>query len=140
MAIKRQYLGVENVALTAPQRQTLIDALKALGPSSDPSPARLNHWRVRLDGDAVIFESAFDDSLLTVAQFKTRLAAIFGVAVGSITSATTNPASGTLLTFSYQAVARVRVLLFGGSTATYAESQAAAQAYLATNAALWESP
>lgn len=139
MSMKRLYFGLENVALTGPQKQTLVDGLKLLGPSDDDMPSHINHWRARLDSDALIFEALFDDSLLSVAAFKTRLASIFGVAVGSITSSTSNPAAGTSTTFSYQATPRFRVLLFGGASATYAESQAAARQYLADNAATWES-
>lgn len=126
MARKRFYLGCENIALTAPQRDTLTDALKLLGPLSDPSPAKRPHWRVRLDSDAVIMEAEMDDANLTAAALRQQLATIFGVSLAQVTSTTSNPAAGTVLMMSYQAVARVRFVLFGGSSAAYAESKAAA--------------
>lgn len=137
MSLRRFYFAMENLALTAPQQQTLVDALKQLGPDS-PSPAKRNHWRVRLDGAAVIFEAEFDDSNFTAAALRQRLATIFGVPVAEVTSVTSTPASGTLLTLSYQATPRLRCLIFGGANASYAESQQAARAYLAANSATWE--
>lgn len=138
MTMKRFYVGVENLALTAPQRDTLVDALKQLGANSDPSPARRNHWRVRLDNDAVLFEAEFDDANFTITALRTRLAAIFAVPLAQVTNTTTTPAVGTVLTMTYQSVARMRFVLFGGASATYDQSQAAAREYLAANAAAWE--
>lgn len=123
--------------MTGPQKQTLLAALQQLGPQNDSRPAHRNHWRIRLDNDAAIFEAMFDDSLLTAAQFRQRLASIYGVAVAQVTSSTSNPAVGTVLTLSYQSVHRLRVVLFGGVNATYQESGDAARAYLAANAAAW---
>lgn len=137
MAERRFYFAVENLTLTAPQQQTLVDALKQLGPDH-PNPAYRNHWRVRLDNAAVIFEAQFEDDNFTAAALRQRLATIFGVPVAQVTSTTSNPAVGTLLTLSYQATPRLRCLIFGGASATYDDSKAAAQAYLATNAAAWE--
>lgn len=69
------YFGIENLNLNPTQRATLIQALRALGPSSDPLPDRLNHSHTRLDGQAAIFEALFDESVLTVQAWKNRLAA-----------------------------------------------------------------
>lgn len=135
------YIGLESIALTAPQLATLVAALRALGPASDPSPARLNHSRVRLDGEAVIFECAFADTDLTVATLRGYLANVFGVAVAQITANTTQQTFATLpspiVTLTYQAAQRMRVALFGGTTATHAESAIEARAYLSANAAAW---
>lgn len=60
------YFGIENIALTAPQKATLVAALRSLGPSDDPQPAELMHSRTRLDNDAVIFRARFQDGALTV--------------------------------------------------------------------------
>lgn len=137
MTVRRMYFGVENIALTASQRDTLADGIKQLGANSDPNPAHRNHWRVRNDQEAVIFEGALDDANFTVAALRQRLATLFGVPLAQVTNTTSNPAAGTLLTMSYQATPRVRFLVFGGAAATYPESRAAAQAYLAANAASW---
>lgn len=139
-----QYIGLENIALTAPQKATLITALAALGPAADSSPARLNHRRVRLDGDAVIFEASFGDNDLTVAALKQYLANVFGVAVGQIANANTSQTFAVLptpiVTLAYQSVNRLRVALFGGTGATHEQSRVECIAYLAANAAQWEAP
>lgn len=142
MSLQWSYFGIENIALTAGQRATLIAALQAIGPASDSQPSHIHHWRVRLDNDAVIFEAAYDSSELTVAAFKQYLATTFGVAVGQITSAASSATFDTLpstvLTFSYQATARMRAVLFGGVSASHAESRDEAAAYLASNSAAWD--
>jgi hypothetical protein len=137
MTMRRFYLAMENLALTAPQQQQLVDALKVLGPVNDANPAKRPHWRVRTDGLAVLMEAEFNDDNFTAAAVRQYLATIFGVPVAQVTSTTSNPASGTLLTLSYQSVQRLRCLIFGGASATYDQSKAAAQAYLAVNSAMW---
>jgi hypothetical protein len=135
------YIGLENIALTAPQKQTLIAALAALGPASDPQPSHRNHRRVRLDGDAVIFEAAFGDNDLTVSALRQYVADVFGVPVAQVTSATANQTFASIpspiVTLTYQAVARLRVALFGGTSATWVQSAVEVRAYLAANAAAW---
>lgn len=59
------YFGIENLNLNATQKAQLVTALKALGPAAHPRPCMLNHWRPRLDGDAVIFEALFDETKIT---------------------------------------------------------------------------
>jgi len=135
------YFGIENIALTAPQKATLVAALQALGPSDDPQPAELIHSRTRLDNDAVIFRARFQDGALTVANLRQFLAATFGVPVAHVSAATTQQTFAVrpspIVTLSYQATPRLRVALFGGTTATTAESNSEVLAYLAANAAAW---
>ena len=135
------YMGMINLALTAPQRQTLAQALAALGPADDPQPARRNHRRVRPDNDAVIFEAAFDEADLTVAKLRGYLANVFDVPVAQISANTTQQTFSNLqspiVTLSYQGTQRLRVALFGGTAATWAQSRAEALAYLVANAAAW---
>jgi hypothetical protein len=96
----------------------------------------LNHWRTRLDGEAVIFEAVFDEDALTIQAFKARLTAIFGVdAIDHSVSGTPTP----VITFSKGGTDYIRVVLFGGVGATWQDSGDAARAYLATNSAEWES-
>jgi len=142
MANWHGYFGIENVGLNASQRATLITVLRALGPSSDPQPCMLNHWRTRLDGNAAIFEARFPDEALTVQAFKARLGAIFGIDPLTIDDAmiTRNWGGQTtpVVTFSRGGTDYVRMALFGGLNATWAESGDACRAYLAENAAEWE--
>ena len=99
------------------------------------------HWRVRLDNDAVIFRARFQDGALTVANLRQFLATTFGVPVAQVSAATTQQTFAVrpspIVTMSYQATPRLRVALFGGTTATTAESNSEVLAYLAANAAAW---
>lgn len=136
------YIGIENLALNVTQRTTLITALKALGPASNRQPAKLCHWRTRLDGEAIILEALFDEDNLTIAKFKDRLASIFGVAAGDIGHATVQRsfAGGTtpVVTFSYAGTDRLRFALFGGVGAAWQESGDECRGYLALNVDDWE--
>lgn len=138
---QRVYIGLENIALTAPQRAQLISALAALGPAADPRPCNRNHRRVRLDNDAVIVEAAFGDTDLGVAALKGYLAGVFSVSASLITSANTSQSFGggttTIVTLAYQSTNRLRFALFGGVGCTYAQSLAEVLGYLHTNAAAW---
>lgn len=133
------YFYIEALNLTAAQRQTLVDQLKLIGRrDQDGNPKNRNHWRVRTDNLAVIFEAWFDEDHLTAVALRNRLAAIFGVSQASITYAVTSTAYGPVVTYTYNASARLRVGVFGGVNASYQESQAQARAYLAANGASWE--
>jgi hypothetical protein len=137
----RLYYGIENLNLTAPQKSTLITGLQSLGDNAHANPAHRNHWRVRNDNDAVIFEANFDESTLTIAAIKARLAAIFSVAVGTISHNTSQNATyGLIITFTHSAQQKLRMVVFGmtgGVWGTLEQSRTAAQAYLAANAAAW---
>ena len=172
--MKHLYLAIENVGLNDAQRDTLIDALKKLGPpwsseeiraltpiittydengdvlevtGGDPitiiryfhfrQPSMMNHWRVRLDRQAVIFVALFEDRDITVAEFKNKLANIFNVDPALVTDSVQQTPYGPLVTFGYT-VPRLRFLLFGGINATWQESGDACRAYLAANLAAWE--
>lgn len=142
MAISRQYFGIENLNLTAPQKQTLIDGLKTIGTAeSSNQPCERMHTRIRNDNDAMIFEALVDENSLTMLAIRTRLAAIFGVAVGTISTSTNQVATiGLVVTFIHSAQNKCRMVAFGhnGSAwGTTVQSRAAAQAYLATNATAW---
>lgn len=142
MADVELYFGLENLALTAPQKQTLVAALQTLGQRNGGLPHERNHWRVRPDNDAMIFQAVWDDSNLTALQMRTWLASIFGVALNQVTSNLTTPnfsgqRQSQLLTFTYQSVARLRSVAFGGVSATREQSRLEALAYLAANAEDW---
>lgn len=135
------YFGIENINLTNGQRNTLVAGLQTLGTSnSDPQPCNRNHWRIRTDNDAAIFEADFDENTLTIAAIKQRLATIFSVAVGTITHSTSQSAYGLVVTFIHGGQNKIRSVAFGhnGSAwGTYADSKAAVLAYLQANAAAW---
>lgn len=140
MAIRNYYIGVESLSLTTLQKAQLLDAIKQLGANTDPRPASRNHWRVRLDNNAVIFHALFDEDLLTVAVISQQLATLFSVPVIQVTATTATNIYGQSATFVYLAVNRLLIQVFGGVTATSAESRAQVLAYLAANSAAWEAP
>jgi hypothetical protein len=137
------YFGIENLNLNASQRATLVNALEVLGPASDPQPARLNHWRVRLDDDAAIFEASFARTNLTIPQFKQWLGTIFGVDPGTIDHRHNlqHYAGGDTLiaTFARSGTDYLRFALFGGITTTWNQSGDECRGYLAANISEWES-
>ena len=142
MGYRHFYLGIENLALNPTQRQTLVDALEALGPASDPQPARLCHWRTRLDAQAVIFEALFDETNLTVDKFKQRLGAIFGVDPDTINHSTQAASFGggttPVITFGRDGTDYLRFALFGGQSASWMESGDECRGYLALHRDEWD--
>ena len=136
MAERRFYIGIENLGLTVTQRNTLVDELQRLGSQDYPNPCLNNHWRVRLDLQAVIFEAFFEEELWTIEQIKQRLATIFGINVSLITHTITSTVYGPVVTFT-RTVARLRMVVFGGTSATYDESHSAVLDYLAVNKTAW---
>lgn len=142
MATWHGYLGIENINLNSSQRQTLVQAIRALGPSNHSQPCMLNHWRTRLDNDAAIFEALFDEDNLTVNWFKQRLGAIFGVSwvtIGhSVQNVTFVSQNTPIVTFSRTGTDYLRMALFGGTGATWEQSRVEVLGYLAANQAEWE--
>ena len=139
------YFGIENLALNDEQRGLLVQALRALGPDTDPQPARLCHWRTRLDGQAAIFEALFNEDNITIAAFKQRLGTIFDVDPDSITHAVVYPTFDSLstatVTFRRDAIDYLRVAFFGYNGTdwpTWAQSGDECRAYLALYRDLWE--
>lgn len=137
------YIGIENLALNQAQRQTLVDALKTLGPASDPQPARLCHWRTRLDGEAIILEALFSEDNLTITKFKQRLGNIFGIDPTTIYHGTIvmSFAGGItpVVTFSRNNTDYLCFALFGGQDAAWMTSGDECRGYLAINRDDWES-
>ena len=131
------YVGIEDIGLTVSQRNTLIEAFKRLGPASSPSPAKLCHWRVRLDGLAAIFEADFGENEVTIEGVKGYLASIFGIDPATISHSVAQTAYGPVVTFN-RAGDKLRLVQFGGVSPTWAESGDACRAYLAANAGEWE--
>lgn len=143
MAEVRLYLGIENIALTNPQRQQLITHLQSLGlQNNSPFPHLRNHGRIRPDEDAAFFEAAFDDGTISIQAVKNRLGIIFSIDpaqishnVNTVSYSTGN--NTTVVTFTYQAQARLRTAAFGTLSGTWAQSNAEVRGYLAANAEAW---
>ena len=136
MAERRFYIGIENLGLNDSQKAVLVDELQRLGRQDYPNPCLNNHWRIRLDLQAVIFEAFFEEELWTIDQIKQRLATIFNVAVSTITHTVTSTVYGPVVTFT-RTTPRLRMVVFGGTSATYDESHTAVLDYLSDNVAAW---
>ncbi len=138
----RGYFGIENLALTNPQKVLLLDELERLGPDRHPQPAYLNHWRYRLDNQAAIYEALFDFEQLTIARTKSRLGTIFGVSPATIGSDVTETSFAgfitKVITFSRAGTDYLRMAIFGNTTSSYDESHAEVLGYLVANLAEWE--
>jgi hypothetical protein len=138
-AMSIQYYGIENLGLNALQKATLVDALKQIGDNHSPYPNHRNHWRVRLDNDAVIFEGKFSDEDWTADSVKNKLANIFGVNPATIGDSTQSTQYGPVVTYS-RGGDKLRLIAFGGLLASWEESHDKVLAFLADNRAEWESP
>lgn len=139
MATFTGYFYIEDLGLTTDQRQTIIDTLKAWGVMNDcPYPNLRNHWAVRPDGLAMIFEAAFDDTKLTATWMQSYLATLFGVKVDKITYTTASTIYGPAVTYKYLTVNKLRLGIFGGVYATWAVSHEAVLLYLSDYRDLWQ--
>ena len=133
----RQYYGIENLGLNATQKQDLIDGLKQLGSNQSPYPNYRNHWRPRLDNDAIIFEGKFNDSDWTVESVKNKLANLFGVDPATIDDSLQSTQYGPVVTYSRNGD-KLRMIAFGGLLASWLESWEKVSAYLINNLEEWE--
>ena len=137
----RGYFGIENLALTNPQRALLVDELERLGPDNHPQPSHLCHWRYRPDGDAAIYEALFDFSQLTIAKTKARLGTIFNVEPDRIDHDVTEIVFAGLVTqiftFSRGGTDYLRMAIFGGTGSNYDDSHAEVLGYLSANMDDW---
>jgi len=135
------YFYIEDLGLTDQQRLTLVDIFKARGVRNNgPFPHERNHWRIRKDDKAAIFEAVFEADELTTLWVRTRLAEIFSVPVANITASSTTTEYGPLLTFKYQTVNKLRLGIFAGLSATWQESWEAVRHFLIDFQLDWSAP
>ena len=140
------YFGIENIALNADQRAALVAVLNELGPLNRPQPSENNHRRVRLDGNAAIYQALWNEDTITVDTFKARLGAIFGIDPATITHAanqvTFSVRQTAVVTFSRGGTDYLRMVFFGyagdGNWPTREQSRVEVIQYLKNNLAEWE--
>lgn len=139
--VKHVYFGIENLELNTTQRNTLVAALQALGSNNESvQPAERNHWRIRLDNEAAIFEALFDEDNISIGAMKQFLANIFSVDVSTIDNSTQQTAIGLLVTFSRLGTDYFRTIAFGYDSEwpAWEVSRKAAVAYLRVNMLEWD--
>ena len=137
--MSRLYYGIEDLGLSASQRANLVAILQQLGDNNHSQPNYRNHWRIRLDNLAVIFEANFADEDWTEVSLKTRLAGVMGIAPALVTISTASTFYGPTVTFT-RTTARLRMIAFGGLLASWEASHQAVLAYLKANQAAWDLP
>jgi len=143
MALQHQYFVVERQNIGASNWETLVGLFEAMGTSNSPFPAFNNHWRTRLDGSAVIYESNFDSSEVSIPAFTQLLADEFAVDASAIINtagSTKYSPSGSTRTwqFDYNAINRFEIQRFGGGGASWEQSRIETLGYLSSNSIAWE--
>jgi hypothetical protein len=135
---RQGYFYIENLGLNDQQKQTLVEVMQGWGLHNHASnPRDRNHWRVRPDGEALIFEAIFNADNLTVESLRSRLDSIFNVNENLVSVSPSQNKYGELAVFSYNSVDRLRVGVFGGRQAGYPESQAACQQFVVDFDSQW---
>lgn len=136
------YFVVERLNIGISNWNVLIALFEVMGTEGSPMPAFNTHWCTRLDGDAVIYESMFDTSEISVEAFKQMLADEFGVPIEEIDDVETHEsyAGGTTAAyiFLYNTIERFKVERFGGGGATWLQSGNECRGYLSLYRDEWE--
>jgi hypothetical protein len=132
------YIGVEVVTMTGAMKNTLVEHLRSLGPKGDDRPSRINHWRIRPDGNAAIFEAEFDAETITAKALSDMLAKWYNVAPATLSTSMAQTPYGPYATVKTGATTRLRIIAFGGVDADWGTSRAAVMEYLAANRDAWE--
>jgi hypothetical protein len=134
------YFGIEVGGMTGAQKAKLMAALRTLGPSRADTdwPPYLLHFRMRPDTNVGVFEARFNEEHLTVATLKQFLANAFGVPTATLESTNTsvllNRLPSPIVSVRYGGIDRLRIILFGGMGAAWADSREECAAYLT----VWE--
>lgn len=139
------YFVVERLNIGIGNWSALVSLFDAMGTHDSTLPAHNTHWRTRLDGNAIIYESLYDSEEVSITAFKQLLANEFGVAIDDILHILSNEDYAgygtTVWVFYYDSIDigkdRFRVERFapGGS---WNDSREECIAYISTYAQLWE--
>lgn len=144
MAKWHGYFVVERGAVGINNWNHLIQVFEEMGTHKSPMPARNTHWRTRLDGDAGIYESAFESGEVGLKGFKELLAAEFDVPVEDIQAIASEAsyAGGFTRVWEYHypigGDLRFTARRFGGGAANWGQSRLECLGYLALYQNEWE--
>lgn len=132
------YYLLENINLTGAERDAFFALNEQEGADNEsPYPNLRNHWRTRLDDEAMIFEGDFPQ--LNVG----RIVSLMNQAIGGNNGFLPDPTGE----YGFTAVIRsgppgaqdlCRFIIFGGISATWDESHEVVLQYLSDNLAAWE--
>ena len=134
----KRYYGIENLNLSDQQKNIFVDALKEFGSNFSIFPDERNHFRLRLDNEAIIFDGNFLDSSWSVNNIKSKLANIFSVNESLIDSVLATVGYGKVVTFSYNNTDMIRMIIFGGTSSSWNESNQSVRLYLFNNEIEWQ--
>lgn len=145
MASQHQYFLVERQNIGDANWNALVGLFEAMGTSNSTFPAYNNHWRTRLDGSAVIYESNFDSAEVSIPAFKQLLADEFNVdasAIASTIGSASYSISGSTRTWQidYNAVNRFKIERLGGGGASWEQSRVETLGLLSGASVAWEEP
>ena len=130
---------MENTGLNDTQRDTLKDWFQSFCDARSPYPNLNMQTRVRLDGQAVIFEAPVNTDNLDKDHVVGKLAEVFGIDPATITVVVRDNQYGEGADLQRPAgTNRLRFGVFGGRGATWAESRDACAQYLSDFAEDWE--
>lgn len=136
------YIVVQRLNIGIDNWNTLIVLFEDMGTEGSQMPAFNTHWRATLDGDAVIYESMFDTSEVSVEAFKQMLADEFSVPVEDIDDVQTEESyaggTTTVWTFIYSAIDRFKVERFGDGGSNWPQSGDECRGYLKLHRDQWE--
>lgn len=131
---ERQNIGAANWA-------QLITLFVDMGTHDSKFPVDNTHSRARRDGDAVLYESAFNPGEVSGIAFRQLLADEFGVPVEdvgqTITQVTYVTIPTIIWTYDYAGSDRFIVRRFGDGAASWEQSRVECLGYLKLNQALW---
>lgn len=136
------YFVVERGEIGVGNWDTLLNMFVNIGTHHSDFPAYNNHHRTRLDNDAVIYESNFDPTEVSIADFKRLLALAFSVPAEEIddTQTVVSYSSGNetvVWEFLYDALVRFNIRRFGRSGDWFISGDEC-RGYLSLYRALWE--
>jgi len=119
MAYRNFYLAIENVALPTAKRNLLYSEFAAVGPAA-PQPQKTEAWKVRADGNAVIYEMMYNEDNFCADAALAWLAALFGISVSQISLTTaivsyTTGINSFVITLSSGGAERVKFIAWAGS-------------------------
>lgn len=146
MTLWHGYIAGQDIALQAGEKAIIWNLLNTYGQDdSSPQPARRLVWRDNLAGDKRIIEAVFNPDMLAISQFRPALADALGLAPADIDVNTAQnkyvmlPTN--IVTFKYEpkTTNRFRLALFGGTSATWAQSLVEVIGYMLTDIEDWES-
>ena len=132
----------ENLAMDASDWEQMLQAIQGLGPGFSSSPAEMNHRRMRLDGQAELYEALFTEQRISEDQWKVIIGAMIGKPPPQMELTrkivSYNGYETPETTYGYGGTDYVTIRWFAGIGSAWMESGDECRAYLALFADQWE--